>query len=213
MRFQNSVATMLMFLSLSVTSNVYAEPQDVPPSTESQRAKLLSEKHILDLQLEIAKRKAELARIDAGTSPKKPEIEKASKPKEVIVEEKVILVGVRGLDGNLTADLRIGSMPLTLQVGESYGDIKLKSLTPLCAKIARSGTVKTSCLTSLPVTTDTPSSLHMPTNTSPMAPFMPQVSPPPMPAPPAQLPGEDANEHFMTPPSPTEGQQNYGVMQ
>jgi hypothetical protein len=132
-------------------SNAYAEPQDVPPATESERAGLLREQNLLDLQIDVAKKKAELAKYGE---------EKASqendKSKDVQVEVKpavqVTLIGVRGLNNHLTADLRVGGVPITMQAGERYGDLKLRSITPLCAAIVNSGSEKTYCLSGIPKT-------------------------------------------------------------
>lgn len=163
---QNLPLTLCISILALASFDANAELQDIPAPTESQRASLLREKSLLELQIDVAKRKAELAKETAKLTANKSTEEqvghistqaeatqtpaKVARAKEL--KEKIYLVGVRGLNKNLTADLRVGGMPLTLRVGERYGDLKVKSLTPLCAKIVQSRSEKTICLSSLPQT-------------------------------------------------------------
>lgn len=148
MRIQHKLMCSLQVVSclaLVVISDVTcAEPQDVPPVTETERATLVRDKSLLELQIDVAKKRAELTKLELPVD--------HAPVAEVIPEEKVILVGVRGIDGRLTADLRVGGMPLTLKAGEEYGDLKLKNITATCATIIHSGVVKKRCLTVLPQT-------------------------------------------------------------
>lgn len=206
----NNIKTALLALALLMSANAFAEPKDIPPVTESEekesdRAALTSRKNMLELELDIAKKQAELEKVRSKEKETKPEPVKSKPVEPEKPDAQITLVGVHGIDGHLTADLLINRMPLALHVGESFDDLKLKSLTSTCAKIVYKGKLKSYCLsagsetvtdTAAPQAAKNPVSPYMVPFPGSMSPFqgsMPGSAGNSMPAPMANPMPEPAN--------------------
>lgn len=138
----------------------------VAAATLDERAELLREKNLLDLkievikkQIELAKQKIEKSKVDqSGFEKKSLSIDPTSNSNNYqgnsvgqIDESEadlIQLLGVRGLNGNLTGEFLIGGNTIYLSAGEHYAQFFLKQLSPLCAILQIGKKIKTICLSS-----------------------------------------------------------------